>query len=77
MLRNEYDLMKNRTTYVGIGGNDTKESGQYSSPTVLNSQGDASIGRMYVPYWAKSIAGQAGVRGKVETNNVSHQLNMG
>ena len=77
MLRNEYDLAKNWTTYVGIGGNDTKESGQYSSPTVLNSQGDASIGRMYVPYWAKSIAGQAGVRGKVETNNVSHQLNMG
>lgn len=77
MLRHEYDVTNNWTAYAGIGANDTEEHGQYSSPTVIDSAGNATIGRMEVPYWAQSVAGQAGVRGNLMTQNVSHQINLG
>lgn len=77
MLRHEVDFAPNWTAYAGIGANDTDEHGQYSSPTLTDTTGTATIGRMEVPYWAQSVSGQAGVRGKVLTGDVSHQLNAG
>ncbi|WP_339935311.1 TonB-dependent siderophore receptor [Vreelandella glaciei] len=77
MLRGEYDITDSWTAYAALGGNDTRESGVYASPTVNNSQGDATIGQMRVPYRAESVGGQAGLRGVFDAGMVTHQLDLG
>ncbi|WP_052365428.1 TonB-dependent receptor [Halotalea alkalilenta] len=77
MWRGEYDFAPNWTGYLALGGNDTEEYGVYSSPTVNNLAGDATVGRMDVPFEAKSFASQAGVRGSFDTGAVSHSVNLG
>lgn len=77
MLRGEYDVSDAWTVYAGIGANDTDELGEYASVTLNNENGDASVGRLGVPYEAQAFAGQGGVRGNFLTGGVSHSLNLG
>ncbi|MES1924754.1 TonB-dependent siderophore receptor [Salinisphaera sp. T31B1] len=77
MLRGEYDVSDAWTVYAGIGANDTDELGEYASVTLDNANGDASVGRLGVPYEAQAFAGQGGVRGSFLTGPVSHSLNLG
>ncbi len=77
MLRAEYDLTDNWTTYGAVGANHTHEYGKYSSPTLSGDDGDATMSRMTVPYFADSISSQAGVRGKFDTGFIKHNVNLG
>ncbi|MES1939697.1 TonB-dependent siderophore receptor [Salinisphaera sp. T5B8] len=77
MARAEYDLTNDWTVYGGVGANDTDELGEYASPTVTDTDGSATAGRLGVPFEAKAFAGQAGVRGQIDTGPVSHQINLG
>lgn len=77
MVRGEYDLSDAWTVYSAIGANETDELGEYASPTVINTNGDATIGRLGVPYEASSFAGQGGIRGEFLTGPVSHSFNLG
>ncbi len=77
MLRGGYDLNDTWTAYAAIGANDTNESGQYSSPTIINADGDVTAARLGVPYEAQAFAGQTGLRGYFLTGPVSHQINVG
>tara|TARA_R110001599_G_C12251562_1_gene659673 strand:- start:989 stop:3157 length:2169 start_codon:yes stop_codon:yes gene_type:complete len=77
MLRGEYDIADSWTAYAALGGNDTRESGIYATPTVNAVDGSSTIGQMEVPYRAESIGGQAGLRGAFDTGAVSHQLDLG
>ncbi|WP_111497390.1 TonB-dependent receptor [Marinobacter bohaiensis] len=77
MLRGEYDLNSAWTAYAAVGGNNTHESGDYASPTVTDTDGSATVSRLTVPYDAKSIGSQAGLRGELATGPVSHQINLG
>lgn len=77
MLRGEYDLTDAWTAYAAVGANNTHESGEYSSPTVNDADGNATASRLGVPYQAKSVGSQAGLRGRLATGPVSHQVNLG
>lgn len=77
MLKSEYDLSDNWTLYGGFGGNHTHEYGSYSSPTVNDSNGDATMGQMRVPYFSDGLSSQAGIRGKFDTGFVNHSINLG
>lgn len=77
MLRGEYDLTDAWTAYAAVGANNTHESGEYSSPTVIDAEGNATASRLGVPYRAKSVGSQAGLRGQLSTGPVSHKVNLG
>lgn len=77
MMRSEYDVSDNWTVYGAIGANHTHEQGDYSSSTLTDNNGNASMYRLSVPYFADSISGQAGVRGKFYTGVVKHNVNLG
>ncbi|TKI03633.1 TonB-dependent siderophore receptor [Martelella alba] len=76
-LRGEYDIANDWTVYGAIGGNHTHEYGSYSSPTVYDDDGDATMGQMRVPYFSDSFSSQAGIRGKFDTGFVRHSINLG
>ena len=77
MLKGEYDVADNWTVYAAAGANHTHEFGKYSSPTLQDNDGNATMSRMTVPYFADSLSSQAGVRGKFDTGFVSHNVNLG
>lgn len=77
MLKGEYDVADNWTVYAAAGANHTHEFGKYSSPTLQDNDGNATMSRMSVPYFADSFSSQAGVRGKFDTGVVSHNVNLG
>lgn len=77
MLRGEYDVTDSWTAYGAVGANHAHEYGKYSSPTLTDNDGNATMGRMTVPYFADSISSQAGVRGKFNTGFVKHNVNLG
>lgn len=77
MLKGEYDVADNWTVYAAAGANHTHEFGKYSSPTLQDNDGNATMSRMTVPYFADSLSSQAGVRGKFDTGFVNHSVNLG
>ncbi|WP_410012565.1 TonB-dependent receptor [Sodalis sp. C49] len=77
MLRGEYDLTDSWTAYAGVGANHTHEYGKYSSPTLRDNDGNATMSRMTVPYFSDSFASQAGIRGNFDTGFVKHNINIG
>ncbi|THD43970.1 TonB-dependent siderophore receptor [Enterobacteriaceae bacterium ML5] len=77
MLKGEYDVADNWTVYAAAGANHTHEFGKYSSPTLQDNNGNATMSRMTVPYFADSLSSQAGVRGKFDTVFVNHSVNLG
>ncbi|WP_413736101.1 TonB-dependent receptor [Sodalis sp. RH21] len=77
MLRGEYDVTDSWTTYAAVGANHTHEYGKYGSPTLQDNDGNATMSRMTVPYFADSFSSQAGVRGKFNTGFIKHSVNIG
>lgn len=77
MLKAEYDVADDWTVYGAVGMNHDREYGNYSSPTLKDDNGNATMGRLTVPYVSDSVATQAGVRGKFDTGFISHSVNLG
>ncbi|WP_435929834.1 TonB-dependent receptor [Dryocola sp. BD613] len=76
-LRGEYDVLDNWTFYGGIGGNNTDERGEYSTPKLLDDEGNASLTRLGTRYVADSFSGMTGIRGKFATGAIGHSVNLG
>ncbi len=74
--RIEYDFADNLMGYAAFGVRDTREDGEYASPTV-DGNGNGTIGRMYVPREDITTSGIAGLRGEAVTGMVAHRLDGG
>jgi len=76
-MRGEYDVLDSVTLYGAVGYRFMREDGIYASPTVTNTAGDATIGRLDVPREDQTLSGQVGGRALAETGDVTHQINGG
>lgn len=76
MFNAEYDLDDDWTLYGAAGGKYTRENGVYSSLYVTSPSGAARVGRLYSPLDQETYSTVAGLRGKLMTGAVSHQLNV-
>ncbi len=76
MFNAEYDLSDNWTAYLAGGGKYTRENGVYSSLFLESSNGDGRVGRLYSPLDQETLSSVAGLRGRVQTGAISHQLNV-
>lgn len=77
MARAEYDLTDSWTLYGAMGGQHSHELGAYSSPKLINSNGDATVSLLDTNKYIDAFSGMAGVRGKFNTGFISHSVNVG
>lgn len=77
MLRAEYDLNDNWTAYAAAGAKHTREVGRYSSLTLSDNLGNATVSGSYIPHDEDNTSTMAGLNGKFQTGPVSHKLNFG
>lgn len=77
MARAEYDLSDHWTAYASAGAKHTREVGDYSTPTLVNSAGATTASNMFVAHDEDNRSAMAGLRGMFQTGPVSHQVNLG
>lgn len=77
MARAEYDLSDHWTAYAAAGAKHTREVGDYSTPTLINSAGVTTASNMFVAHDEDNRSAMAGLRGMFQTGPVSHQVNLG
>ncbi|MGF6095099.1 TonB-dependent receptor [Pseudomonas sp. 18175] len=77
MLRGEYDLNDNWTAYVAGGAKHTNEIGRYSSTTLNDTAGNATVTGSRIAHQEDNTSLMAGLNGKFQTGPVSHKLNFG
>lgn len=77
MARAEYDLTDAWTAYGAYGAQHAHEEGLYSTPKLLNKEGDATAGRLDTNRIMDASSGMGGVRGRFDTGFVSHDVNVG
>ncbi|TFY91543.1 TonB-dependent siderophore receptor [Pseudomonas nabeulensis] len=77
MLRAEYDLNDNWTAYVAGGAKHTNEIGRYSSTTLNDSAGNATVTGSRIAHQEDNTSLMAGLNGKFQTGAISHKLNVG
>lgn len=77
MLRAEYDLNDNWTAYVAGGAKHTNEIGRYSSVTLNDTLGNATVSGSRIAHQEDNTSLMAGLNGKFQTGAVSHKLNFG
>lgn len=77
MLRGEYDLNDNWTAYIAGGAKHTNEIGRYSSTTLNDTLGNATVTGSRIAHQEDNTSLMAGLNGKFQTGAVSHQLNVG
>ena len=77
MINAEYRINEQWRVHGAIGMNRNKEFGIYSSPTLSNNEGDATTGRMSVPFESETFSSALGLEGDVMTGSVSHEIHVG
>lgn len=77
MAKAEYDLTDSWTTYAAFGGQHAHETGTYSTPKLLNRDGDATVSRMDTNRITDGWSGMGGIRGNFDTGPISHKVNVG
>lgn len=78
MVKGEYDLTDDVTAYAAFGARDGSENGMYGGITVTSVVTGAATGdAMFVPRTDNNEAGQAGIRAKLTTGDISHEVNAG
>jgi iron complex outermembrane receptor protein len=77
LAKAEYDLTDQWTAYAALGAQHTHEVGNYGTPKVLNSEGDATIGRFQTNRVQDNMSGMVGLRGDFTTGPVTHKVNIG
>jgi iron complex outermembrane receptor protein len=77
MMRAEYDLNDHWTAYAAAGQKHTRETGYYSSVTLTDNLGNATIAGSFIPHIEDNTSAMAGLNGKFQTGPVSHKLNFG
>ncbi len=78
IVHGEYDLGDDVLAYATFGARDGAEEGIYDGITVLDiATGAANGNALYVPRTDNNEAVTAGVRARVATGSVSHEINAG
>ncbi len=77
MATADYQLSENWLAHGALGVNHNKEYGDYSSPTPTDNEGNATLYRLSVPYESDTVSTAFGLKGDVQTGNVSHDINLG
>lgn len=73
----EYDITDSWTAYAGLGAQHAHEVGNYATPTLLNREGDATIGTFTTNHIQDNMSGMVGLRGNFDTGFISHKINVG
>lgn len=73
----EYDITNNWTAYAGLGAQHAHETGNYATPKITNSNGDATIATFNTNRIQDNMSGMVGLRGNFDTGFVSHKVNIG
>lgn len=77
-LNIEHDFGSHITTYAKFGAQSGNEMGDYATTTLSNAaSGDGSVGAMTDAYNVMNEATQAGVRARVNTGPIHHEINAG
>ncbi|SPJ32152.1 TonB-dependent receptor [Kushneria phyllosphaerae] len=77
MVRGEHDFNDDWTGYAALGGNRTHERTLSGSVSLADEAGNGTVSQLDTAYQSESLASQIGLRGKLDTGTVSHQLNLG
>ncbi|WP_426284617.1 TonB-dependent receptor [Luteibacter sp. E-22] len=77
VVRAEYDFAPWLTGYVAAGAHHGNEFGDYVSPTLVDTAGNATESRFTVPYIADTATGEAGFNAHFDTGEVTHRVNVG
>ena len=76
-LRAEYDLSDNAMVYAAFGARDGSEDGFYSTLTLLDATGAASVSGSRIPRTDNNEAAQAGIRVRLAAGGMTHEFNFG
>lgn len=73
----EYDVTDNWTVYGGLGAQHAHETGNYGTPSLIDNNGDATIGSFNTNRLQDNMSGMVGLRGNIDTGFISHKINIG
>ncbi|WP_241645065.1 TonB-dependent receptor [Rosenbergiella metrosideri] len=76
MMKNDYHLNDKWVVYSAIGSSHNNEWSASGAPLVSDMAGRSTVTRLTTHYKSDTTSGMIGLRGKVDTGPVSHQLNM-
>lgn len=76
MMKNDYHLNDDWVFYTAVGASHNNEWSATGSPIVEDLKGNTQLYRLDTHYTTDTISGQAGIRGKFYTGDVSHQVNL-
>jgi iron complex outermembrane receptor protein len=76
-FRMEYDVAKDVMVYAAFGARDGSEEGVYSTPTLVNLNGDITVSSSFIPRTDNNEAATIGARAKLSGGGVSHEFNFG
>lgn len=77
-LRAEFDLGEDALLYAAVGARDGSETGIYSTPTLVDAAtGEITVGSSFIPRTDNNEAATAGLRAKIATGPISHEINVG
>lgn len=78
VVRGEYDLADNAMVYASFGARDGSEEGIYGGITVTDAASGAATGSgSFIPRTDNNEAAQAGLRVKLASGGISHEINFG
>ncbi|WP_417846959.1 TonB-dependent receptor [Thalassospira povalilytica] len=75
--RGEFDLTDDTMAYLVVGGRNTEENSGSSTPTLNDTDGSTSFGASKIKFQNTDLSTMAGIRHKLDTGPVSHELNFG
>lgn len=76
--RVEYDIAKDVMVYAAFGARDGAEEGVYSTPTLVDAAtGEITVSSSFIPRTDNNEAATAGLRAKISTGGITHEVNAG
>jgi iron complex outermembrane receptor protein len=76
-FRMEYDVARDVMVYAAFGARDGSEEGVYSTPTLVNLNGDITVSSSFIPRTDNNEAATIGARAKLVGGGISHEFNVG
>lgn len=77
-VRAEFDIGEDAMLYAAFGARDGSETGVYSTPTLIDAAtGEITVSSSFIPRTDNNEAATAGLRAKLATGGISHEINFG
>jgi iron complex outermembrane receptor protein len=76
-FRMEYDVAKDVMVYAAFGARDGAEQGVYSTPTLVNLNGDITVSSSFIPRTDNNEAATVGARARLSGGGITHEFNAG